>query len=65
MTFDVPVFIVINKIDLCSKTSIQQTISCLAYLLKKHSHESMAIEPYLVQQEEDLVKAVDLFIDKR
>lgn len=64
MTLDVPVFIVINKIDLCSNTSIQQTVNCLEYLLK-HSHDSVGMESYLVQKEEDLVKAVDLFVDKR
>jgi GTPase len=63
ITLDVPVFIVINKIDLCSKTSIQQTITCLTYLLK-HGHASVQLEPYVVQKEEDLVKAADMFIEK-
>jgi GTPase len=64
LTLDVPVFVVINKIDLCSKTSIQQTIACLTYLLK-HGHKSIQFDPFLVQKEEDLVKAAELFAEKR
>ncbi len=62
-TLDVPVFIVINKIDLCSKTSIQQTITCLTYLLK-HGNSLNQLQPYVVKKEEDLVKAADMFIEK-
>jgi GTPase len=62
-TLDVPVFIVINKIDLCSKTSIQQTITCVTYLLK-HENSSNQLQPYFVQKEEDLVKVADMFIEK-
>ncbi|CAF3036359.1 unnamed protein product [Rotaria sp. Silwood2] len=62
-TLDVPVFVVINKIDLCSKTSIQQTITCLTYLLK-HGNGSSQLRPYVVQNEEDLVKAADMFVEK-
>jgi GTPase len=60
---DVPVFVVINKTDLCSKTSIQQTITCLTYLLK-HGNVSTQLRPYVVQREEDLVKAADMFVEK-
>ncbi|CAF3272896.1 unnamed protein product [Rotaria socialis] len=62
-TLDVPVFVVINKIDLCSKTNIQQTITCLTYLLK-HGIGSTQLRPYVVQREEDLVKAADMFVEK-
>ena len=62
-TLDVPVFIVINKIDLCSKTSIQQTITCLTYLLKS-GHGTNQLEPYVVHKEEDLVKVADMFVEK-
>ncbi|CAF5134018.1 unnamed protein product [Rotaria sp. Silwood1] len=62
-TLDVPVFVVINKIDLCSKTSIQQTITCLTYLLK-HGNSSTHLLPYVVQTEEDLVKSADMFVEK-
>ncbi|CAF4977968.1 unnamed protein product [Rotaria sp. Silwood1] len=62
-TLDVPVFVVINKIDLCSKTSIQQTITCLTYLLK-HGNGSTHLLPYVVQTEEDLVKSADMFVEK-
>jgi len=62
-TLDVPVFIIINKIDLCSKTSIQETITCLTYLLK-HGNNLSQLQPYVVQKEEDLVKAADMFIEK-
>jgi GTPase len=57
------VFVVINKIDLCSKTSIQQTITCLTYLLK-HGHSSTQLQPYVVQKDEDIVKAADMFVEK-
>ena len=56
-------FVVINKIDLCSKTSIQQTITCLTYLLK-HGHGSTHLLPFVVRREEDLVKAADMFVEK-
>ena len=62
-TLDVPVFVVINKIDLCSKTSIQQTITCLTYLLKS-GNSSNQLQPFVVQKEDDLVKAADMFIEK-
>jgi GTPase len=63
LTLDVPVFVVINKIDLCSKASIQQTVSCPTYLLK-HGYKSSQFEPFLVQSAEDLVKAAVLFAEK-
>jgi GTPase len=63
ITLDVPVFVVINKIDLCSKTSIQQTIGCLTYLFK-HGSGSVHLEPYAVQKEADLVKTADMFVEK-
>ncbi len=63
ITLDVPVFVVINKIDLCSKTSIQQTLGCLTYLLK-HGNNSIQLEPYVVEKEQDLLKAADMFVDK-
>ncbi len=62
-TLDVPVFVVINKIDLCSKTSIQQTITCLTYLFKS-GYGTNQLQPYVVEKEEDLVKAADMFIEK-
>ena len=62
-TLDVPVFIVINKIDLCSKTSIHQTINCLNYLLRS-GHGTNQLEPYVVQREEDLVNVADMFVEK-
>ena len=64
ITLDVPVFVVINKIDLCSRTSIQQTIGCLTYLLK-HGNTSIKREPYVLEKEEDLVKATEMFVEKR
>jgi GTPase len=63
ITLDVPVFVVINKIDLCSKTSIQQTIGCLTYLLK-HGYSSIQLEPYILEKDEDLVKVADMFVEK-
>jgi len=63
ITLDVPVFVVINKIDLCSKTSIQQTLGCLRYLLK-HGNASIQLEPYVVEKEQDLLKAADMFVEK-
>ncbi|CAF1106639.1 unnamed protein product [Rotaria sordida] len=63
ITLDVPVFVVINKIDLCSKKSIQETIGCLTYLLK-HGHSSIQLESYSVQNEEDLVKVAEMFVAK-
>lgn len=58
-----PVFVVINKIDLCSKTSIQQTITCVTYLLQ-HGNSSAHLQPFVVQNEEDLIKAADMFVEK-
>jgi GTPase len=63
ITLDVPVFVVINKIDLCSKTSIQQTLGCLTYLLK-HGNSSIQLEPYVVEKEQDLLKAAEMFVEK-
>jgi GTPase len=63
ITLDVPVFVVINKIDLFSRTNIQQTINCLTYLLK-HGNNSIKLEPYVLEKEEDLVKAAELFVEK-
>ena len=63
ITLNVPVFVVINKIDLCSKTSIQQTIGCLTYLLK-HGSGSSQLEAFVVNKEEDLLKAANMFVDK-
>jgi len=59
ITLDVPIFVVINKIDLCSKRSIQQTIGCLTYLLK-HGNSSVKREPYVLEKDEDLVKAAEI-----
>jgi GTPase len=64
ITLAVPVFIVINKIDLCSRTSIQQTIGCLSYLLK-HADNSIKLEPQVLEKEEDLVKAAEMFVEKK
>lgn len=58
-----PVFIVINKTDLCSKTTIQETIGCLTYLLK-HVNSSVPLESYPIRNEEDLVKAAEMFVAK-
>lgn len=63
ITLNVPVFIVINKIDLCSEASIQQTIGCLAYLLK-HGTNSVHLEPYVVKTEEDIVQIAERFMKK-
>lgn len=63
ITLNVPVFIVINKIDLCSQATVQQTIGCLTYLLK-HETNSVHLEPYVVKDEEDLVKVADEFVNK-
>ena len=54
---------VINKIDLCSKTSIQQTIGCLTDQLKPGSG-STQLEAFVVTKEEDLLKAANMFVDK-
>jgi GTPase len=64
MALGMPVFVVINKIDLCSKATIQQTINCLTYLLKQ-AHPNIQIEPFLVQKHEDLVVAAEFFIEKK
>lgn len=64
ITLDVPVFVVINKIDLCSKADIQQTIGCLTYLLK-HGINSIKREVNVVEKEEDLMKAAELFVAKK
>lgn len=62
-TLDVPVFVVINKIDLCSKNSIKQTIASLTELLTQ-GHESTHLQPFVVDKEEDIVKAADMFVEK-
>ena len=63
ITLDVPVFIVINKIDLCSKTSVQKTIECLTDLFK-YENNSIQLDSYVVKDEEDLFKAAEMFIKK-
>ena len=64
ITLDVPVFVVINKIDLCSKASIQQTIGCLTYLLK-HGSGTTPLEAFVVKEKEDLLQAANMFVEKR
>lgn len=64
ITLDVPVFVVINKIDLCSKTIIGETIECLTKLLKEASG-STQLEASVVSEEKDLLEAVNKFVDKR
>ncbi|CAF1360564.1 unnamed protein product [Rotaria sordida] len=58
-----PVFIVINKIDLCSQATIQQTLECLTSLLKR-GDGSVQLKPYFIQNEADLTKAADMFVNK-
>ena len=59
-----PVFIVINKIDLCSKIRIQHTIACLKYLLEQED-SSCQLLPCIIEEEKDLVKTANMFIEKR
>jgi GTPase len=58
-----PVFIVINKKDLCSAASLQQTIRCLIYLIK-YGSVVKPLEFFNVKTNEDLLKAANMFVDK-
>ncbi|CAF1402357.1 unnamed protein product [Rotaria sordida] len=58
-----PVFVVINKIDMCSQATIQQTLECVTSLLKR-GDDSVQFKPYFIQNEADLIKAADMFVKK-
>ncbi|CAF1139779.1 unnamed protein product, partial [Didymodactylos carnosus] len=61
LALQVPVFVVINKIDLCSKGSVQQTVECLRYLLQ---HTGIKLEPFFVETTDDVVQAADKLVEK-
>ncbi|CAF3051617.1 unnamed protein product, partial [Rotaria sp. Silwood2] len=63
ITLGLPVFVIINKIDACSEVTIQQTIECLTSLLK-HGDGFVQFKPYFIQNEGDLIKAADIFVEK-
>ncbi|CAF1505288.1 unnamed protein product [Didymodactylos carnosus] len=61
LALQVPVFVVINKIDLCSKVSVQQTVECLRYLFQ---HTGINLEPFFVETADDVVQAADKLVEK-
>ncbi|CAF4625509.1 unnamed protein product [Rotaria sp. Silwood2] len=63
ITLGLPVFVIINKIDACSEVTIQQTIECLTSLLK-HGDGFVQFKPFFIQNEGDLIKAADIFVEK-
>ncbi|CAF1448341.1 unnamed protein product [Rotaria sordida] len=49
--------------NLCSQATIQQTLECLTSLLKR-GDGSVQLKPYFIQNEADLTKAADMFVNK-
>lgn len=62
MALDVPVFVVINKIDSCTPEAIKQTISTIEFLLKSPGCCKI---PYLIESEDDAILSAQKTIDPK
>jgi GTPase len=62
MALDVPVFVVINKIDACSEKALQQTLSTIEFLLKSPGCGKI---PMIIENEDDAILASQRFVDPR
>lgn len=62
MALDVPVFVVINKIDACSEKALKQTLSTIEFLLKSPGCGKI---PLIVETDDDAVLAAQRFVEPR
>ena len=60
MALNVPVYVVVNKIDACTNKALRQTLSTLEFLLKSPGCNKI---PLLVETEDDAVLAAQQFFD--
>lgn len=60
MALDVPVFVVINKIDSCTPKALRQTLQTIEYLLKSPGCSKI---PIRVESEDDAILAAQQFVD--
>ena len=60
MALEVRVFIVINKIDICSQVSLQKTINTIEYLLKSPGCGKI---PIMIDTDDDAILAAQKFIE--
>ena len=62
MALDVPVFVVINKVDACSKKALNQTLNTIEFLLKSPGCGKI---PMIIENEDDAVLAAQHFVDPK
>lgn len=62
MALNIPVFVVITKIDMCPSNILQNTIGCLKRILKSPGCRKM---PILVGSDEDVVISATNFVSER
>lgn len=62
MALDVPVFIVINKIDACSDKALSQTLSTIEFLLKSPGCSKI---PMIIESDDDAILAAQRFVEPR
>jgi GTPase len=62
MALDVPVFVVINKIDACTEKALRQTLNTIEYLLKSPGCGKC---PLIIENDDDAVLAAQQFTDPR
>ncbi len=60
MALDVPVFVVINKIDSCTPKALRQTLNTIEYLLKSPGCSKI---PLVIETEDDALLAAQQFVD--
>jgi GTPase len=62
IALDVPVFVVLNKIDLCSEKTINETLNKITYLLKSPGCSRL---PYVVKNDDDAVFAAQQITESK
>lgn len=62
MALDVPVFVVINKIDSCTNKALRQTLDTIEYLLKSPGCCKI---PLIIDSEDDAIIAAQQFFDPK
>lgn len=62
LALNIPVFVVITKIDMCPSNILQNTISCLKKVLKSPGCRKI---PILVESDEDVVISATNFVSER
>lgn len=62
MALNVPIFVVINKIDACSEKALNQTLNTIEFLLKSPGCGKI---PMVIKNEDDAVLAAQKFLDPK